>query len=285
MRRWRSLLGLVTGVVALAVVTAGGAGPAAARSPGRWRPLVGRAPAWYTPALHARVMAAGDAGVPLPRGVEVPTSSVVFLGIRPGQPILLSTREGLVLCTTNFVFRSGSRFAIGTAGHCGDVGDPVTMLVLPRGLVNIGTISKSTGAGSKIGDDFALISIRPSLNGLVSPSMPYWGGPVGPWTGPGAPLVVEHGGWGIAGVPRVGVGTVFSSREWRFIGVVSFGDSGGAAVSGDHRAIGNITHIALQVGGGRTSTVAGTSIARILTHAGMPLATCSPLPWPLPGCP
>lgn len=240
-------------------------------------PLSAPAPAWYTPELHAKVMAAGAKGYALPDSVEIPVSSLAFLGIRPGQFIIVG---GGTLCSSNFVFRNGANYAIGTAGHCGNPGASVVMLALPRVLLNIGNITKSVNGGP--GNDFALISIKPELNGLVSPSMAHWGGPTGKYVGPNAPLFVKHSGHGLVvgtgGTPRLGVGLTWGPTLWTFAGAILFGDSGSAATSGNGKAVGNITHIL-------TPFSAGTSITRILQIAGLPLATCGQAPWPLYGCP
>lgn len=262
-------------------------------STGTWKTLKAPAPAWYTPELHARVMAAGDEGVALPAGVDVPASSLTFLGIRPGQLIIVgSVLGGFSQCTSNFVFRSGSKYAIGTAGHCGAVGQQVSMLFAPRGLVNIGQVIKSTGDAG-VGNDFALISIRSTLNRFVSPSMAYWGGPKKAYSSTSVPLVVKHAGWGLVigagGTPRAGIGTYYSPTLYRFIGAITFGDSGSAATTGNDQALGNITHISVTDESGDTccGTVAGTSIPKIRQIAGIwTLATCSlTIPWPGYGCP
>lgn len=247
-------------------------------------PLSAPAPAWYTPALHAEVLASGAHGVALPYGVTVPTAAgIAFLGIRPGQFIIVG---GGTLCSTNFVFRNGANYAIGTAGHCGNVGDQVTMLALPRVLFNIGTVTKSVNGGP--GNDFALISINPALNKLVSPSMAFWGGPKGVHP-PGVPLLVKHIGWGAGigagGTPRVGVGRTWSNGLWTFYGTIAPMDSGSGAIDGNWKAIGNITHILLDGGFIPPVFNAGTAMPRILAIAGLPLATCGPSPWPLYGCP
>lgn len=240
-------------------------------------PLSAPAPAWYTPELHEKVVAAGAKGVALPDTVAIPASSLAFLGIRPGAFVIVG---GGTLCSTNFVFRNGANWAIGTAGHCGNVGATVTMLALPRVLFNIGTITKSVNGGP--GNDFALISINPALNFMVSPSMAHWGGPTSKWTG-GVPLFVKHTGWGLGvgtgGTPRLGVGISWSNTLWLFAGVITFGDSGSGAISGNWKAVGNITHLLVD------GFNAGTSITRISQIAGLPLATCGPSPWPLYGCP
>ena len=252
-----------------------------------WRAIKAPVPAWATLDLHQRVVAAGPQGIPIPQEANIPVSTLAFLGIRPGQLILIYGAGGSIsLCTTNFVFGGPSQYYIGTAGHCGNVGDEVDMIFLPNGIANIGRIVKSTGDGG-VGHDFALIEINPALNQWVSPSMAFWGGPSGAYAGSG-PAVVEHVGWGLVvgtgGTPRVGLGIEWTNDEWVFEGVITFGDSGSGANVLHGVAAGNITHIAVST---RTlTTAAGTSIQKILQLAGVPLATCpTAIPWPLPGCP
>ena len=145
--------------------------------------------------------AARGEGVPIPEGVDYPASGLAFTGIRPGAWIIAPAG-----CTTNFVFGSSSDYFIGTAGHCANVGDEVTLVAAPGVLMNIGTTVKSVNRG--IGNDFALIDVRPSMEQYVNPSMTYFGGP----TGAGSPQpndVVEHAGHGLVigtgGTPRAGV--------------------------------------------------------------------------------
>jgi len=274
-------------IASVAAVVAALAAPGIARTAPDVRaiPLSAPAPSWYTSELHRQVLAAGTTGVAVPGSAAIPTSSLAFAGIRPGQQLIISGGGGFSLCTSNFVFRNGSNYAIGTAGHCGGVGDSVTLIALGKVLFNIGSIIKSVDQGP--GNDFALISIKPAFNRNVSPSMAHWGGPVAAWGGPGAPLMVKHSGWGTGigagGTPRVGIGLTWaSSGLWTFAGAIMLGDSGSAATAGDNRAVGNITHILLTI----PHRNAGTSISRILQIAGLPLATCrNPLPWPGFGCP
>lgn len=254
----------------------------------QWKVLKAPAPSWFTPELHQKVLAAGAKGVALPTEAAIPASSLTFLGIRPGQLIIVGDGS---LCTSNFVFRNGvGEYFIGTAGHCGSVGQQVTMLYLPGLLVDIGNISYSTGDAG-IGNDFALIKIKPELYGDISPSMAYWGGPTGSYAGTG-PAVVQHAGWGLVvgtgGTPRVGLGVDWSGNGmWRFEGVITPGDSGSGAIVLGGLAAGNITHIA--VNGALFPPVfnAGTSMQKIqqLIGGGYVLQTCPIIPWPLPGCP
>lgn len=103
------------------------------------------------------------------------------VGIRPGSWIIAPYG-----CTTNFVFQSSGALAIGTAGHCVDaVGDHVVLLTLAPGtenpvLVDIGAVVKRHENG--IGDDFALVAIRPELAGWVSPTAAVVAGPCGAYS-------------------------------------------------------------------------------------------------------
>jgi len=258
-----------------------------------FRAISTKAPAWYTGAVQQKVVAAGTKGYHIPDSFSMPVAtSLAFLGIRPGQLIIIFSADGstISLCTSNFVFRNGANYAIGTAGHCGAVGDQVSMLTAPRVLVDIGTITKSTGDAG-IGNDFALISINPALNSIVSPSMAVWGGPTAAYASTATPTILKHIGWGVGigtgGTPRVAVGTYYSSTAYTFIGAITPGDSGSGANSGSNTAVGNITHIFVAIGDGKglVHLGAGTSITRILQIAGLPLATCNAGPWPLYGCP
>lgn len=250
----------------------------------QWKTLKSAAPSWFTPELHQKVLAANHTPVALPASAAIPTSSLAFLGIRPGQLLII---EGGTLCSSNFVFTNGSQFFIGTAGHCGNVGDQVTMLYLPGGLVDIGTIVSSTGDAG-IGNDFALIAIHESLSGDVTGSMAWWGGPTGVYTGSG-PAVVQHAGWGLVigtgGTPRVGLGVTWTPNEWRFEGAITPGDSGSGAIVLGGLAAGNITHIAVNGNVFPPVFMAGTSMTRIMQLAGgRALVTCPAIPSPLIGC-
>jgi hypothetical protein len=282
MKSSRLLSMLVAAVVlALPSVVAPAAGTASAPEPVRAIELKAPKPDWYTPALHDRVMAAAERGegVPIPEGVDYDTSGLAFTGIRPGAWIIAPAG-----CTTNFVFGSPSDYYIGTAGHCADVGDEVTLIAAPGVLMNIGTTVKSVN--NDIGNDFALIDVRPAMEQYVNPSMTYFGGP----TGAGSPQpqdVVEHAGHGLVigtgGTPRAGVvvyrGNGDGGDAFAWVGAASPGDSGSAVRLADGRAAGDLTHIV--VGGPYVpGDVAGTTIARMLAIAGKPLATAPDTPDP-----
>lgn len=246
--------------------------------------LIAPKPDWYTDELHAQVVAAGKKGdtVAIPDGVDYPTSGLAFTGIRPGAWIIAPAG-----CTTNFVFGRKGDYSIGTAGHCADVGDEVTLIAAPGVLMNIGKTVKSVDNG--IGNDFALIDIYPRMQQYVNPSMAYFGGP----TSAGDPRfgdLVEHAGHGLVvgtgGTPRAGIVVYRGSGETRrgdafaWDGAAAPGDSGSSVRLTTGEAAGNLTHLVV---GGKYAPglVAGTSIDRMLRIAGKSLATAPDLPDPL----
>jgi hypothetical protein len=240
-------------------------------------------PDWYTPALNARVVAAGKRGetVPVPNSVDLPASGLLFTGIRPGGWIISPAG-----CTTNFVFGTRRNYFIGTAGHCAKVGQRVTMVAAPGVLMSIGRTVKSVNRG--IGNDFALINVRPKMEKYVNPSMTYFGGP----TRAGVPRrgnVVEHAGHGLVigtgGTPRAGVvvyhgpGRRGRGNAFAWVGAATPGDSGSAVRKANGAAVGDLTHL---ITGGRYAPgdVAGTTIHRMLQIAGRRLATAPNRPDP-----
>jgi hypothetical protein len=234
-------------------------------------PLRAARPDWYTPALHARVMA----GQPVATPAEAPLPSEV--GIRPGAWMIAPAG-----CTMNFIFRGGGSFAIGTAGHCVTaVGEPVTLLTLAPGtenpvLVNVGTVLTFRDNG--IGDDFALVSIRPELNGWVDPTTAVVGGPCGQYGGSGPETVWHYGhglGIGTGGTPRAGVALSWRADSYGWDGAGIFGDSGSPVRVTDLTAAGNLTHLVVDTAW-LPSFIAGTRIGRMLQIAdGLSLATSS----------
>lgn len=240
-------------------------------------------PDWYTDALHAEVSAAAadGEGVAIPDGVQVPTSALVFTGIRPGAWMISPSG-----CTLNFVFGSPGKYHIGTAGHCAEVGDEVTIIAAPDLMMTIGKTVRSVDNG--VGDDFALIQVYPEMQQHVNPSMAYFGGP----TGVGSPQqgdIVEHAGHGLVigtgGTPRAGVvvyrgpGDDGRGDAFAWGGAATPGDSGSAVRESDGTAAGDLTHLVVdpQYAPG---IVAGTSIQRMLKIARLPLATAPDGPDP-----
>lgn len=240
-------------------------------------------PDWYTPALHAKTLAAAEQGlgVAIPDGADVETSALLFTGIRPGSWMISPSG-----CTLNFVFGSSSDYYVGTAGHCAKVGEEVTIIAAPGLLMNIGTTVKSVDNG--IGDDFALIDVRPEMEQFVNPSTAYFGGP----TSAGDPQVgdlVVHVGHGLVigtgGTPRAGavayrgVGDKARSDAIAWAGAASPGDSGSPVQLVSGEAAGDLTHLVVDTKY-LPGEVAGTTIARMLEIAGKPLATAPSGPDP-----
>jgi hypothetical protein len=252
----------------------GATGGATAYAGGWAIPLKGEVPAWYTPEVAARVHGAAPQAVPAPTNAPLPSE----IGIRPGSWMIAPAG-----CTMNFVFASGGSYAIGTAGHCTKKGEPVVLLTLAPGtenpvLVEIGTTSVSHDNG--IGDDFALVPIRPELNAWVSPTMSVVAGPCGAYTGSGPETVWHYGhglGIGTGGTPRAGVALSWRSDAFGWDGAAIFGDSGSAVRVGTGlQAAGDLTHLVVDTRW-LPSFVAGTRIGKIQQIAGGWSLVSSPL--------
>lgn len=227
-------------------------------------PLKGSRPAWYTAELHQQVLAANGAPVAAPAEAPLPSE----VGIRPGAWMLSPSG-----CTMNFIFRSGSSFAIGTAGHCANAGDPVVLITVAPGasnpvLVDVGTASVSHNNG--VGDDFALVPINPVLNAWVDPTMAVLGGPCGRYTGSG-PETVRHYGHGLAigtgGTPRAGLALTWTPNSFGWDSLSIFGDSGSPVEVTNFGAAGDLTHLVVDTDW-LPSFVAGTRIDTMLSIAG-----------------
>jgi hypothetical protein len=236
-------------------------------------PLKAARPAWFTRALEARVDAANGAPVAAPPEAPLPGE----VGIRPGSWMIAPAG-----CTMNFVFGSPGSYSIGTAGHCGAAGEAVTLLTIAPGganpvLVELGTIQRSVNGG--IGNDFALVSIRPELQEWVSPTIAMVLGPCGSYSGSG-PEPVFHYGHGLAvgtgGTPRAGLALTWEGAAFGWSGAAAPGDSGSAVrVNTGMQAAGDLTHLVVDTNW-LPSYIAGTRMSRILQIAGQPLAN-SPL--------
>jgi hypothetical protein len=236
-------------------------------------PLKAARPAWFTKTLAARVDAANGAPVAAPNDAPLPG----WIGIRPGSWMIAPAG-----CTMNFIFGSPGNYSIGTAGHCAGNGDEVTLLTLAPGganpvLVEVGTVQRSVDRG--IGNDFAIVSIRPELQTWVSPTTAIVAGPCGSYGGAG-PEAVFHYGHGLAvgtgGTPRAGVALTWRADAYGWSGVAAFGDSGSPVrVNTGMQAAGDLTHLVVDTNW-LPSFIAGTRIGRMVQIAGAPLAN-SPL--------
>ncbi len=227
-------------------------------------PLRAARPTWYTPALAAKVRLAGGQPVAAPTDAPLPSE----VGIRPGAWMISPAG-----CTMNFVFRKSGSLAIGTAGHCVDkAGQRVVLLTLAPGagnpvLVDIGSVITRRDNG--IGDDFALVSIRPELYSWVSATTALIGGPCGAYYGSGPETVAHYGhglGIGTGGTPRAGLALTWRANSFGWDGAAIFGDSGSPVRVTDLKAAGNLTHLVVD-GRWLPSFIAGTRIGRMLAIA------------------
>jgi hypothetical protein len=226
-------------------------------------PLKGDRPSWFTAELARKV---SDSGSPVAAPTDAPLPSEV--GIRPGSWMISPAG-----CTMNFVFQKLGQYAIGTAGHCASAGEPVVLLTLAPGtanpvLVEIGTVLVSHDNG--IGDDFALVSIKPELNAWVSPTTAVVGGPCGAYGGSGPETVWHYGhglGIGTGGTPRAGVALTWQADAFGWDGAAIFGDSGSPVRVGTGlQAAGDLTHLVVDTRW-LPSFIAGTRIGKMLQIA------------------
>jgi hypothetical protein len=242
------------------------------------------------------------------------------LGIRPGAWVLLLTGGGIGWCSLAHAYGSPGAYDISTAGHCGRPGDTATVIAALGNrpgaegavLLDFGTFAQSVDGG--LGNDWAKINIAPEFQGLVSPTMCFWGGPRGVYTKQGGvvepdlvggsvtinpdPLLAQaivhygHGtGVGAGGTPRAGTATFWGATHFMFEGAISPGDSGSGAntllgdtVGANMEAAGIITHLYVDplmregigiMGGTRSTAVPGTPANGQLV----------PYPAPAPGLP
>jgi len=259
MRKWRNLTLVLALICSLTLFSWGAlAESGGPDTEGQVVELKRPTPDWFTDELAQLVAANGVAAAP----ADAPLPGEV--GIRPGSWMISP-----FWCTMNFVFQNGSRLGIGTAGHCAKNGDSVTLLTLAPGsgnpvLVDIGSTIVSHDGG--IGNDFALIEIKPELHSWVFPTIGAIGGPCGAYAGEGLVSVQNpvkfqgelipstfdlgdtvyhygHGvGMGTGGTPRTGATLAWYPDSFTWAGAVYGGDSGSAVRIQDLKAAGNLTH-------------------------------------------
>lgn len=177
--------------------------------------------------------------------------------VRPG--VQISTSIGG--CTANFLWNgsNGKRY-LGTAGHCLLAADgetttfssPVVQAYV-NGWRRIGVARYAILNADR---DFALIELDAGVTAY--PDMAHFGGPTDTYTGTSlTPLVVHHYGWGL------GISELFPARtslalntipvnRVGAVGIATFGDSGGPAITGDGKALGVVVtlgHISASPGG------------------------------------
>jgi hypothetical protein len=250
-----------------------------------------------------------------------------FFGIRPGAWLLTVTDQEVGWCSMAHVYGTAGAYQISTAGHCGKTGDTGTVIgalgnhtvngVSVPVLLDFGKYSHSTGDAG-IGKDWALISVFSQYQNLVTPTMAFWGGPIGMFTSTGEvvsanllgnkgpqistdpnPTLVQgivhygHGaGVGAGGTPRAGVATNWRTNYFTYFGAITPGDSGsgsnvltGDQVGDNREAAGINTHIyvdgSLATGLGNVAGTRATQVQATLAN-GQILPYPAPTPVPLP---
>jgi hypothetical protein len=152
------------------------------------------------------------------------------------------------------------------------INQEVVLLTLAPGtenpvLVEVGTVITFQDKG--VGNDFALVSIRPELNEWVSPTAALIAGPCGAYSGSG-PETVAHVGHGLVigtgGTPRAGVALSWRDDAYGWDGAGIFGDSGSPVRVTGLQAAGNLTHLVVDTTW-LPSYIVGTRIGRMLEIA------------------
>jgi hypothetical protein len=248
-----------------------------------------------------------------------------FFGIRPGAWLLLINDNSVSWCSMAHVYGAPGSYQISTAGHCGKPGDIATVIgavgnrtvngVPVPVLLDFGSFKTSHDGG--LGNDWALISVLPQYQNLVTPTMAFWGGPIGMYRSTGElldvnltgrrpsitpnpdPFLVQqvvhygHGtGIGAGGTPRSGTAIAWLPQHFMFFGAINFGDSGsgantltGDAAGANRQAAGIITHIwidpLMRDGLGIMGGTRATQVAATLAN-GQLLPYPAPTPVPLP---
>lgn len=237
-------------------------------------------PSWLTPELLAQ---AKEGPTPAPAAAIPDAPASGFVGIRPGTMMVFPSG-----CTMNFVFRNGGSLGIGTAGHCANSGERVTVLTVAPGgtipvLAEIGSVASRQDSG--IGSDYAIVKIDPVYRPWVFSTIAEIGGPCGKYTGSGlaqastprifqkqntmvGPQTLFHYGHGLGigtgGTPRAGVALYWESSAYYWDSPSMLGDSGSPVRIGTLEAAGNLTHLVVDTRR-PGAAVAGTRISKILS--------------------
>ena len=241
-----------------------------------------------------------------------------FAGIRPGAWILLINGNSIGWCSAAHVYGAPGSYAVSTAGHCGKPGDVATVIgaVGNRAPVLLDFGSFQTSHDGGLGNDWALIPVLSQYQNLVTPTMAFWGGPIGMYTAQGevveanlsgnnpgvganpdpslAQGLVHYGhgtGIGAGGTPRAGAAITWGASHFMFSGAINLGDSGsgantltGDAVGDNREAAGIITHIwvdpLMRDGVGIMGGTRATQVSGTLANGQI-----LPYPAPVPGAP
>lgn len=229
-------------------------------------------PAWLTPELEARIVAAGPAGVEIELGKKKELATVEPNCLGTAAPYvgtdgvsLTAVAAGTCMvsphgCTMNFVFTDGVSKYIGTAGHCVAGGNRVIAQVGVRvdptdtvfvTLASIGSVARKWNQG--IGKDFAIVKIDPGFKvvsgmaGALGPTGVLCLDPVGQPVmhyGHGYIFFVEQG-YAKFGevVPDLTLLFDFTTPNgFNWVGYGLPGDSGSGVMNDAGLAVGDLTH-------------------------------------------
>lgn len=193
-------------------------------------------------------------------------------------PGVQTVTDGSGQCTANFIFTDAADVYIGQSAHCAGIGgatdtngclagsQPLGTSVTIEGATQPGTLAYSswltmqahgeTDVDTCAFNDFALVRIDPADHGLVNPSVPFHGGPVGVNTDGTGPLdaVFTYGNSSL----RLGI-ELLSPKTGRSLGTTNSGwnhpvytitpgvpgDSGSAFMDSSGAALGTLSTLAL----------------------------------------
>ena len=236
----------------------------------------GREPARFMkPNMEKKLSKKGAKGVSIPlAALNTECPGVQSPGVSAGGCIVAPAG-----CTANFIFTDGASQYVGTARHCVDrIGQTVTMQVDTTTIADVGTVSHMTPGDGEPGNDWALIKIDPAVAAEwgVNPAMPVIGGPQGVYTGCGPTPVFHYGhGYGVAvgqGKVEAGLATNVFDDGYGWTGAGAPGDSGsGVLTAPGGPAIGNFTHLIVDLGAYPGSDLAGMRITKAMSQFGVSL--------------
>jgi hypothetical protein len=250
---------------ALVVAMAGVASAADVRPPAKF----------MKPNMEKKLSKKGEKGVSIPlAALNTECPGVQSPGVSAGGCIVAPYG-----CTANFIFTDGASQYVGTARHCVDsIGQPVTMQLDTTTIGVVGTVSHMTSGEGVPGNDWALIRIDPAVAAAwgVNPAMPVIGGPHGVYTGCGPTPVFHYGhGYGVAvaqGKVEGGLATNVFDDGYGWTGAGAPGDSGsGVLTAPGGPAIGDFTHLIVDLGAYPGSDLAGTRITKAMRQFGVSL--------------
>jgi hypothetical protein len=271
-----------------------------------------------------QVLAAKEGRKAAPGPSVISFAGTGFFGIRPGAWLLTINSSEVGWCSMAHVYGAPGAYKVSTAGHCGKVGAVGTVIGVVGNktyagqpipvLIDFGKYTSSTGDAG-IGKDWALITVTSTYQNLVTPTMAFWGGPIGMFTSTGQvvsgdltkgsvstnpnPTLVQqlvhygHGaGIGAGGTPRSGTSIAWYPTRFVFFGAITPGDSGsgsnvltGDKVGDNREAAGINTHIyvdsSLRTGVGYLAGTRATLVNGTLANGQLipyPIPTPIPLP-------